>query len=99
MVVQLNYYKHAFFFFINKRFYIFKIKKILKKMSLCDCNSLRSLQKEALQITVKVCQACRKEFAYCFCNNLCKEITSSKGHYYLTCANDQCMQIAIRCQY
>ena len=68
-------------------------------MSLCDCNSLRSLQKEALQITVKVCQACRKEFAYCFCNNLCKEITSSKGHYYLTCANDQCMQIAIRCQY
>ena len=68
-------------------------------MSHCNCDNLLVLRKEPHQIHVKECQTCKKEFAYCFCDKICKEIKSSKGHFYQTCADDQCIQITIRCQF
>src|SRR3954469_6022481 len=71
-------------------------------MSFCckepNIDLLLDIKTDKFQISKKSCGECNKEFALCFCNLICNEITSSKRqHEYLVCINRNCNFLGVRC--
>lgn len=65
----------------------------------CNCDEFQEIRKDNLRL--KSCIECSKEYAYCFCNEVCNNSTTgsiSKHRYeYLTCDKEVCEFLGVRC--
>lgn len=70
-------------------------------MSCAECKEFQEIGRENLQLRVKSCTICSKEYALCFCNEVCLKTTPgsiTKFNYeYLTCDNGGCDYLGVRC--
>ena len=66
-----------------------------------NCVTCEEFQEIKIQPRVKSCINCSKEYAYCFCNEICYKVTpgsiTSYNYEYLTCNKRKCDYLGVRC--
>src|SRR5688572_6346516 len=70
-------------------------------MSCTNCEEFQEIRRDALQLRVKSCITCSKDYAYCFCNEICYKVTPGQrtefNYEYLTCDKGECDYLGVRC--